>query len=228
MRVVASSLGLASVIARACEAIHYLLFRFAARWIALDDPLAMTAGYRLRDLAARSARGLHFVCPLRKQRAQGRPGARCTRGLVCNCAQKTRTRAYRFSGEHPAFPAQWLYGLLRALPGERLFCHRRPQKLASAELDASTAASGPHDFAVRVMRARLAPSRPPLPPRVRDDRERPSCGRDARSYSLDLPDGLSGIFLREGLDRFLRDLPVALLCRTDNATSSLRAKRRNR
>ena len=24
------------------------------------------------------------------------------------------------------FPAQWLYGLLRALPGERLFCHRRP------------------------------------------------------------------------------------------------------
>jgi hypothetical protein len=29
-----------------------------------------------------------------------------------------RTRAYRFSGEHPAFPAQWFYGLLRALLGE--------------------------------------------------------------------------------------------------------------
>ena len=29
------------------------------------------------------------------------------------------------SGNTPAFPAQWLYGLLRALPGERLFCHRR-------------------------------------------------------------------------------------------------------
>ena len=52
-----------------------------------------------------------FVCPLENQRAQGRPGARCTRGLVCNCAQKTRTRAYRFSGNTPAFPAQWLYGL---------------------------------------------------------------------------------------------------------------------
>ena len=54
------------------------------------------------------------VCIFRrpsKQRAQGRPGARCTRGLVCNCAQKTRTRAYRFSGNIPAFPAQWLYGL---------------------------------------------------------------------------------------------------------------------
>src|SRR4051812_44731760 len=59
-----------------------------------------------------------FRLPPRKQRAQGRPGARCTRGLVCNCAQKTRTRAYRFSGNTPAFPAQWLYGLSRALPGE--------------------------------------------------------------------------------------------------------------
>jgi hypothetical protein len=28
-----------------------------------------------------------------------------------------RTRAYRFGGSIPAFPAQWLYGLLRALPG---------------------------------------------------------------------------------------------------------------
>jgi len=80
---------------------------------------------RLRDLATCSVRGLHFVCPPRRQRAQGRPGARCTRGLACNCAQRTRTRAYRFSGSIPAFLAQWPYGLLRALPGERLFCHRR-------------------------------------------------------------------------------------------------------
>jgi hypothetical protein len=29
----------------------------------------------------------------------------------------------------------------------------------------------------------------------------------------DLPDGLSGIFLREGLDRILSDLPVGLFCR---------------
>ena len=89
---------------------------------------------RLRDLATCSVRGLHFVCPLRELRAQGRPGARCTRGLACNCAQRTRTRAYRFSGNTPAFPAQWLYGLLRALPGERLYCHRHSQKPASANL----------------------------------------------------------------------------------------------
>jgi hypothetical protein len=48
---------------------------------------------------------------LERQRAQGKPGARCTRGLVCNVHKEMRTRAYRFSGEHPAFPAQWFYGL---------------------------------------------------------------------------------------------------------------------
>src|ERR1700681_2388225 len=39
------------------------------------------------------------------------------RSRVQNCAKK-RTRAYRFSGGTPAFPAQWLYGLCRALPGD--------------------------------------------------------------------------------------------------------------
>jgi hypothetical protein len=62
-------------------------------------------------LAARSARGLPETVRLREQRARGRPGARCTRGLACNVHRRMRTRAYRFSGEHPAFPAQWLYGL---------------------------------------------------------------------------------------------------------------------
>jgi len=56
--------------------------------------------------------------PPKIQRAQGMPDARCTRGLACNVHRKMRTRAYRFSGEHPTFPARWLYGLLRALPGE--------------------------------------------------------------------------------------------------------------
>jgi len=48
-------------------------------------------------LAARCARGLAKCCPLGKQRAQGRPGARCTRGLVCKLHKEIRTRAYRFS-----------------------------------------------------------------------------------------------------------------------------------
>src|ERR1700760_2230743 len=43
-------------------------------------------------------------------------------------------------------------GFLRALPGDRLVVTVAPKKLASRELDASTGASGPHDFAVRVPR----------------------------------------------------------------------------
>ena len=159
---------------------------------------------------ADSARVFAKLPALERQRAQGRPGARCTRGLVCNSAQRTRTRAYRFSGEHPAFPAQWLYGLLRALPGERLFCHRRPSgNFASQELDASTAASGPHDFAVRFTphSSDMASASTATCPNVRDDGRRPSGGTGWRHSSFDLPDGLSGIFLCEGMDRLLLICP---------------------
>ena len=119
-----------------------------------------------------------FVCPLRKLRAQGRPGARRTRGLACKCTQRARTRAYRFGGSIPAFPAQWLYGLLRALPGERLFCHRRHARMNLAQLDASTAASGPHDFAVRFTppSSVMASASTATCPNVRDDGRRPSSG----------------------------------------------------
>jgi hypothetical protein len=109
---------------------------------------------------------------LKQERAQGRPGARCTRGLVCIAHRKTRTRAYRFSGNTPAFPAQWLYGLLRALPGERLFCHRRRARReplrnltpAPRRQDHTTSPYASCAFvfcAIRVHR---------IPPRVRDVR----------------------------------------------------------
>ena len=47
------------------------------------------------------------------------------RSRVQNCAKK-RTRAYRFSGCTPAFPAQWLYGLCRALPGDQALLSPSP------------------------------------------------------------------------------------------------------
>ena len=102
-------------------------------------------------------------------RAQGKPGACRTRGLVCQYAHSKRcTRAYRFGGSIPAFPAQWLYGLLRALPGERLFCLRRRQDaFASCGLNASTTAPEPYDFTVRLSRTRpLRPRRPSHLPRA--------------------------------------------------------------
>jgi hypothetical protein len=92
---------------------------------------------------AECARVLHEPCPPERQRAQGRPGARCTRGLACKFAIKKRTRAYRFSGNTPAFPAQWFYGLLRALPGDRAFLP--PSSLRSLLLKNLTPASGCQD-----------------------------------------------------------------------------------
>src|SRR5882672_6331237 len=128
---------------------------------------------RKSTISRRDAPELCWKLPALKTRAQGRPGARCTRGLACGLHKTKCTRAYRFSGNTPAFPAQWLYGLYRALPGERLSCHRR-RRDTSRPLDASTAASGPHDFAVRFSHARLRDiSVHRIPPHVRDDHEPP-------------------------------------------------------
>src|SRR6201996_4140623 len=79
------------------------------------------------------------------------------------------------SPEHPAFPARWFYGLLRALPGDRAFLPPSPPGSLPRQLDASVGASGPHDFAVRITRpSSKALPRPPHPmPNVRDDRETP-------------------------------------------------------
>jgi hypothetical protein len=102
-----------------------------------------------------------------QERAQGRPGARCTRGPVCKSSKQKRTRAYRFSGSSPAFPAQWFYGSFSCSPrrDHSLFVTVVPRKRELPEnLTPAIGASGPHDFAVRVSRARQSqPSRPPLP-----------------------------------------------------------------
>jgi hypothetical protein len=58
-----------------------------------------------------------------------------------------RPRAYRFSGEHPALPAQWLYGLYDFVLVTGFLA--TIVSLRFHQLDASTGASDPNDFAVR-------------------------------------------------------------------------------
>jgi hypothetical protein len=92
-----------------------------------------------------------------------------------------------------------------------LVCHHRKRKISSANLNASVGASGPHGFAVRVNAPRPAHHpRPPHPaPNVRDDREPPLLReRDGNRYASDLGFLKIRIFLREGLDMPLSDLPV--------------------
>jgi hypothetical protein len=101
------------------------------------------------------------------------PGARRARSLACK-GRKHASKSPRSRRKHPAFPAQWLYGLFRALPGDRAFLPPSPVKLLLTDL---TPASGRQDHtaspsassafvssAIRVHR---------IPPRVRDDREPP-------------------------------------------------------
>src|SRR5436309_13943903 len=114
--------------------------------------LAMT-WIRLRILAALVARGLLDNFPPSYSEGAGKTGCLLHPRSRVRFAQTKLHTSIQGSGSIPAFPAQWLYGLLRALPGERLFCHRRCAK-TSTQLHASTAASGPHDFAVRIRRAR--------------------------------------------------------------------------
>jgi hypothetical protein len=110
-----------------------------------------------------------------QERAQGRPGARCTRGLACKWTTKD---AHEHTGSAEAFRPSLRNGFTAYFalsPVIGFLATVAPEKLASQELDASVEASGPHDFAVRISAVRLAAlSRPSLPaPNVRDDRDTP-------------------------------------------------------
>ena len=133
----------------------------------------------VRDLAARfrPSDANSYASPS-NQRAQGKPGADCTRGLVCQTHSNRRTRAYRFSRNSPAFPTQWLYGLLRALPGERACL---PPSLAEDSTSLTPASrrqdhtTSPYALAFSSgVKKRLTPKRPSHSgPTHRDDRETP-------------------------------------------------------
>src|SRR5437588_2306811 len=141
------------------EAIHSAAF--GETWIASSlSLLAMTVDTVSRSRGALRPRLAINFPPSSKLEGAGKTGCLLHPRSRVRFAQTKMHTSIQGSGSIPAFPAQWLYGLLRALPGERLFCHRR-RRDTSRPLDASTAASGPHDFAVRLSHTRqLQLSRP--------------------------------------------------------------------
>jgi hypothetical protein len=130
----------------------------------LDHPLsrAMTA---VSILAARCARSFAFRLPSQKSEGAGKTGcALHPRSRVRLCIKECCTRAYRFSGGHPAFPAQWLYGLYEFVLVTGFLATIILGSFRLRQLDASTGASDPNDFAVRFCCARQSQhQRPPLP-----------------------------------------------------------------
>src|SRR5436190_7785596 len=128
------------------------------RWVSLRS-IHPSYETRFRDLAAHCVRGLHLGCPPREERAQGRPGACCTRGLACDLRKQNCTRAYRAAGTLRPSLRNGFTAYFVLFPENGSFA-----SVACASyrtLNASTAAPEPHDFAVRLRRVRLArPQRP--------------------------------------------------------------------
>ena len=111
--------------------------------------------------AARSRPDLcHFVVPLFEGRAQGKPGAGCTRSpgaKECTGGRTTGTAEQSRLSPRNGFTA---YFVLSPVSG--LCCHRCRPRNEAGRIDARVAAPGPHDFAVRYRRFVRRETRPAL------------------------------------------------------------------
>src|SRR5665647_960604 len=104
--------------------------------------LAMTAGYSFAISPHVSREVWSARSALMSQRAQGKPGARCTRGLACKIVQRS---AHEHTGSAEAVRPSLrngFNGFLRTLPGDRAFLSPSSVKTCFHELDASVEAPG--------------------------------------------------------------------------------------
>jgi hypothetical protein len=132
--------------------------------IAIHIQLSNSERVCVRILAARCARALRRLPPSeRRGRRESRVHAAPAVSRA-NCTKK-RTRAYRFSGGNPAFPARWFTAYFALSPVTGLSCHRHPREdLLPANL---TPASGCQDHTASPSAnnsiRHSPPSRPPHP-----------------------------------------------------------------
>jgi hypothetical protein len=88
---------------------------------------------------------------------------------------KTHAAEPQVRADHPAFPAQWFYGLYVISLVTGLLCHRHFRELPPRKLSASVGAPEPHDFAVSFscVRQRAAKASTSSASNVGDDRDTP-------------------------------------------------------
>ena len=117
------------------------------------------------------------------------PGARCARSLACKNESSTHASRHGHTGNTRHSPRNGLRLISRSPRGPGSFAPVIPEKLASQELDTSVGVSGPHDFAVRFKRARLASPSASTATRLTSVTiaKRPSVGRDDSLLVLFLP-----------------------------------------
>jgi hypothetical protein len=123
-------------------------------------------GATVRILAAHRARSFAFrlSLPLTTEGA-GKTGCALHPRSRVQSAQKETHTSIQVQRKHSGLPCAVALRLTSCSPRSTAFLPPSPlRSFASQKLDASTAASGPHDFAVRIMRIRLA--RTPRPPHL--------------------------------------------------------------
>src|ERR1700753_383827 len=74
----------------------------------------------------------NFVFSSRKKRARGSPGARCTRGLMCDVHQKKMLHtSIQVQRKHSGLPCAMSLRLIRALPRDLAFLFPSPSGLTA-------------------------------------------------------------------------------------------------
>jgi hypothetical protein len=132
-----------------------------------EFPIQLSYSERMcvRILAARCARALRRLPPSITTRGRRESRVRAAPAVSCANMHKNTHTSIQVQRRHPGLPCAMVYGLLRALPGDRAFLPPSPARsFASRELDTSVGVSGPHGFTVRSSHARQSQlSRPPHP-----------------------------------------------------------------
>jgi hypothetical protein len=176
-----------------------------------------------------TARGLHKHSPSKKERA-GNAGRTLHPRPRVQIAQRNAHTSIQVQRRHSGIPCAMALRLMARSPRQRIpFCHRRLRiddpacpgraRNISADLTSATDARTTRFCRTRLRRSSCAPvdrsreTRPAIPFRADAAAStasppafvtiaiRPSYReRTGRTGSADLPDGLSEIFLREGLD----------------------------
>ena len=132
---------------------------------------------RPRLLAACFARAFQIRSPLSQNRGRRECRVRAAPAVSCAKVRKKVHTSIQGSGNTPTSPAQWLYGLYRALPGERALL---PPSLANCSASLTPASrrqdhtTSPYALVHSSALARLNKSVHRIPdPTQRDDRETP-------------------------------------------------------
>ena len=159
---------------------------------------------RLRVLATHCARGLHLRVAPSKTEGAGKTGCALHPRSRVQLRTKNAHTSIQVQRRASGLPCAVALRLIRALPGERLFCHRRPGETVLESLTPAPRrqdhTTSPYASCALVCHACRVHR---IPPRVRDDREPPLVTGETRGVkSLICPTREAEYFCAKGWTDF--------------------------